>query len=294
MSTILKALRRLENEREVEAPDLRDQVLADAPPRDARPRFPLLVGAGAIGAVLVVAGFMSFDSRFDSKEAVAPAAVPEATTGPRPSATPTEIVLPAPRPEFQEPTRATRPVRPRREPSPLPRARQPLQPAEPPIIADASHRAASTPAPRAASRPAPEAPRPVAKAVEAPAPTPARVAASPPTPAPVAAPPPTLEPAPAATPDPEVVEAVEKIAGIMGQPEVATRSPLPRMIVERTLWHPRSERRLAFLKVEGRAGLVELREGDAVGDAVVQQIDPSAVVFLHRGVEIRHRIGAGD
>jgi len=100
----------------------------------------------------------------------------------------------------------------------------------------------------------------------------------------VAAPPPS-----AAEPAPEARE----VPGIVGQPQVVRRAPMPRIVVERTLWHPTPERRLAFLHVEGRPGRVELHEGDALGDAVVQQIDPSAVVFLHRGVEIRRRIGDG-
>jgi len=65
-------------------------------------------------------------------------------------------------------------------------------------------------------------------------------------------------------------------------------------VVERTLWHPKPARRVAFLHVEGRPGIVELHEGDAVGDSVVQEIAPSAVIFLHRGVEIRRRVGAKD
>jgi hypothetical protein len=77
-------------------------------------------------------------------------------------------------------------------------------------------------------------------------------------------------------------------------PEVVARTALPGVIVERTLWHPDAGRRLAVLQVEGRDGTVELREGDAVGDLVVQQIDPSGVLFLHRGVEIRQRVGARD
>jgi hypothetical protein len=74
--------------------------------------------------------------------------------------------------------------------------------------------------------------------------------------------------------------------------EIAARASLPSLVVERTLWHPSAGRRLAVLEVEGRAGPVELREGDAVGDLVVLQIDPGGVVFLHRGVEIRRRVGA--
>jgi hypothetical protein len=64
------------------------------------------------------------------------------------------------------------------------------------------------------------------------------------------------------------------------------------VFVTRTLWHPDAGRRVAVLEVEGREDPVELREGDAVGDAVIRHIEPSAVVFLYRGVEVRRRVGA--
>jgi hypothetical protein len=318
MSTILKALRRLEEEREADARDLRDEVLAQPRVEARRPRLPLLVGAGAAGALIVVGGFWLLDGRGAGDDArashdapspavarAAPspasdaAGVPtreiavarELRAAPRPAPTPElrAAPRPAPAPEPEparvaprsaEPTRA--PVAPpRREPAPRPAAEVASSPPPKPAPDPAPARVAAAPAPApvaavarvAAAAPEPAIVEPAALAAPSPIPQPASVAAPPPE---------------AAGPEPET----RAVPGIVGRPEVARRAPLPRMVVARTLWHPTPGRRLAYLRVEGRPGTVELREGDAVGDAVVQQIDPSAVVFLHRGVEIRRRIGA--
>lgn len=69
------------------------------------------------------------------------------------------------------------------------------------------------------------------------------------------------------------------------------RAPIPAVFVARTVWHPRSERRIAEVNVEGRVDLLLLREGDAVGPLIVSQIDPSGVVFLHDQIEVRRRVG---
>ncbi len=69
------------------------------------------------------------------------------------------------------------------------------------------------------------------------------------------------------------------------------RVPIPAVFVARTVWHPRSERRIAEVNVEGRVDLLLLREGDAVGPLIVSQIDPSGVVFLHDQIEVRRRVG---
>jgi len=276
MSTILKALRRLEEERESEARDLRDQVVARPRFEPRRPRLLVLAGAGAVGALLVVGGFWLVDDRPGEH---AGAAAP----------------------------RATRPV----APAPADRAEAPL-----PRSPEAGHtRVAATPGHASVTTPAltpPPAmpvsgvhgantaePSPLATEVDPP-PQAARTA---PLPSPQAAriasvpePPPQVAPVTSLSPvaaGPDAAPLPREMPGIVGQPEVVRRMPLPRIVVERTLWHPTPGRRLAYLHVEGRAGGVELREGDAVGDAVVQQIDPSAVVFLHRGVEIRRRVGAG-
>jgi hypothetical protein len=57
-----------------------------------------------------------------------------------------------------------------------------------------------------------------------------------------------------------------------------------------TVWF-RSCRRLAKVTLAGGA-LRELHEGDAIGPLVVSEIEPSGVVFVRDGVELRRRVGA--
>jgi len=313
VSTILKALRRLEQEREAQVErDLRDQVVAHperASESAARPRIPLLVATGAVGAVLVVA-LVAWVERGGGQAAPAPSASPAAQAArSAPSLAPArERPAPAPVPDAaaraaerqaqravvaSEPPAAVRPL----AASEPPAAVRPLAASEPPAAVR----------PLAASEP-PAAPRRSAVIPDrSPAPSlPQVAAAARPEPPPAVAPAPRTEPEPAAPVAPvstvrtkppfkeEPAPLVHERAGIAGQPEVAARTPLPGLVVERTLWHPDAGRRRAVLQVEGRDGTVELREGDAVGDLVVQQIDPSGVLFLHRGVEIRRRVGARD
>jgi hypothetical protein len=65
----------------------------------------------------------------------------------------------------------------------------------------------------------------------------------------------------------------------------------PKITVKKTIWHPTPGRRLAQIEVEGHEGAIELHEGDAVGTLVVAEIKPSEVVFLHRGDELRRKVG---
>ena len=104
----------------------------------------------------------------------------------------------------------------------------------------------------------------------------------------------------------EVVERVEESPraqqpeGREGTPEAPPpavanrlrRAPVPEVFVLRTVWHPDAERRVAEVEVRGRPEAVRLHEGDAVGPLVVGRIEPSGVVFLHEQVELRRRVGA--
>jgi hypothetical protein len=72
--------------------------------------------------------------------------------------------------------------------------------------------------------------------------------------------------------------------------EVA-RAEIPDLRVERTVWHPTAERRFALIEFDESAERREVREGDAVGPLVVSKIEPSGVVFVHDGVELRRRVG---
>jgi hypothetical protein len=68
----------------------------------------------------------------------------------------------------------------------------------------------------------------------------------------------------------------------------------PKVTVEKTVWHPTPERRVARIEVEGFKGTLELHEGDAVGTLVVAEIQPSGVVFLHGGEKLHRKVGGGQ
>jgi hypothetical protein len=68
------------------------------------------------------------------------------------------------------------------------------------------------------------------------------------------------------------------------------RSPSP-VRVERTQWHPSPERRVAWVEVEGVTALREVREGERVGPYVVRKIEPAAVLFADGSVELRREVG---
>jgi hypothetical protein len=74
------------------------------------------------------------------------------------------------------------------------------------------------------------------------------------------------------------------------EPDFAVVTPPPEIYVLRTSWHPRAERRLARVRLGGASGPVEVREGDAISTLVVKAIEPSGVVFLHGGRELRREV----
>lgn len=156
-------------------------------------------------------------------------------------------------------------------------------PAVPVAAARPSIAAAPEAAPIAAGQPAAREAAPIAAGQPA-APEPAPIVAAPP----VASLPPTA-PKPAAPKPP----AARPVASPKPRPvpQVATIAPAPGISVLRTVWHPRPERRSARVEVEGHSEVLELREGDVVGVLVVSEIQPSAVVFLHGGARLRRPIG---
>lgn len=168
-------------------------------------------------------------------------------------------------------TAAARPPAPRAETPPIraPRAR----PAEAPPIPAPPPVAEPTP-PVSPPRPAPAAPE-VKPPVE--------IAAAEARPTPRAEP----RPAPKPAPEPETRPAPKPVA----KPAPVARPPVPKLVVERTIWHPYAERRLAIVAIEGSDQALELHEGDIVGMLVVGKIEPSGVVFNHDGAELRRRVG---
>jgi len=107
----------------------------------------------------------------------------------------------------------------------------------------------------------------------------------------VSAPPsePRLEPKPEpqrkAAPQPQAVAArappIRKIE----------RAPMPDFVVMRTVWHPEAGRRVAMIRVSGHREPKAFGEGDAMGVLEIVEIQPAAVLFRRDGVEIKRRIG---
>jgi hypothetical protein len=72
-------------------------------------------------------------------------------------------------------------------------------------------------------------------------------------------------------------------------PPAPTASALPRLAVERTQWHPAAEKRVAWVSATGETR--ELREGDVIEGAIVREIRPSSVLFSFEGEELRRGVG---
>ena len=259
MSTILKALRRLELEKSAqEGRPLKDEVTA-SPEAGSRRGFPLLalmIAAGALGLGLGSSLLWLW---------------------PRESATPQVAEAPrAPRRAGVEPAPPVEVVAPPAIPAPAPAASVASAP-PPPVAAFASPVAVvSRPAPPRTAEPAPPIP------VE---PKPEAVAAKPAPPVRGSLPPFARREAVAASEPPSAARAA--------RPELVARPSVPDVLVSSTVWHPQRDRRLAIVAFEGGAAR-ELHEGDAIGPLVVSEIGPSGVVFLHDGVELRRRVGAKD
>lgn len=276
MSTILKALRRLEEEKAARhARGLRDEVVS--PPRAPAPGGAAPPGArvrlvapvlGGAAAALAVAGGLAF------------AFWPSGDTP-----TPTGVASGAPSPGL--------PGAPAPAPPAVAAAPHADLPAPAPGAA-AAPAAAAAPEPAPLGSPAPSLPAYVPSPTVAVAPTRPRVAPRRP-----AAPPGSdaaLEGLPGRTVDVRRADeswldeppprAEERVA-------VVERSGGPDVVVSRLVWHPAAERRVAFVDPAGGGARREVREGDYVEDYVVRRIEPSLVVFARDGVEVRRRIGQG-
>jgi hypothetical protein len=108
----------------------------------------------------------------------------------------------------------------------------------------------------------------------------------------------TVPPSSAAPPPPIAEPVVEPSPRLAKPPapkpraRVATIRP-PKITVDKTIWHPTPERRVARIEMEGHKGPLDLHEGDAIGTLVVAEIQPSGVVFLHGGERLYRKVGEG-
>ena len=321
MSTILKALQRLD--REKSSPGgrpLQDEVAAAAS-APSRRRLPV----AAIGAAMAALGLGLGASMFWlwPREKAVPelAAAPSALQGAAvaqnvPSAAVTQSVpdaVPAP-PVLEAPTPAA-PVASAPPPAAFSSPVAVVERPEPPPVAEPApampgEGAAETDVP-AASAPAPALPGDLPPYEVAARKRAARLSQPQPPPAPVARPVEVARaepPAPVARPleraesEPLAANALpaappaqpvrrKPAAQTQAQTQKLVRANVPDVFVSSTVWHPQKDRRLAKVTFAGGAAQ-ELHEGDAIGPLVVSVIEPSGVIFLHDGVEIRRRVGA--
>ena len=272
MSTILKALRRIEAEKAADAPrELREEVAAPAfaasPPR-SRLWIP-----GAFVALAVAGGTAWWMLPWEGAELAAGSPTPP-PGAPATVAVETELAL-TPAPVVPAPPLRPAPIR---DPADLAPAEglpdqafsSPVEvvdrpPAKPRIPME-EPAAPTTRAPRRS-----EEPEPVVVETAAAPPIPVETVTKVTAPAPPAKRSEATPPQPAARAEP-----------------VEDSSPSVR--VEKTRWHPKPHRRDAMVAVDGAAAQ-RVHEGDVVGRLVVTEIEPSGVLFERDGQKLRRRIG---
>lgn len=274
MSTILKALRRLEQEKSRPAGQrpLREEVAhASLTNRQPRRSWRAAALAGGVGVAAGASLLLLWPQGGEPPE-------PLAVTSPAPRAT-------APQPSAEQ-TPRERAASERLERRRAARAARAAAPAPAPDSGELSDDALTSPVavvrrPQAKPRVADDAPR----------------RAAPPGPAVASAPPAdaaefessevSFE---AAEPEPAGLAGAEPAPKLDAAGEGARLAAEVR--VEQTLWHPRPERRVAVLEVPGREAPLRVHEGDAVGSLVVSKIEPSGVVFTREGQSLRRALGA--
>lgn len=285
MSTILRALQRVEGEKSDDGQPggLREGLVSHGEPlvREGRRRW--RIGTTGFLAAFLLGFFVWWLMPAGEVVEESVPMSPEIATAPE-----------------QAPTSARRPSA--RRSLEAARQRPAVASERPPLVRSTEPVAAPPPPVEAAAPRAPVADPPLAPAATLPEPA-AQVVAAPPPPAPVettaprepvverpSPPPVSAQASPAPAPKP----AARPPAPREKTPPVARVAKLvpPKVTVKKTIWHPTPERRVAEIEVEGRKGVLELHEGDAVGTLVVAEIQPSGVVFLHGGEKLKRTIGS--
>lgn len=286
MSTILKALRRLEEDKRTQAAmSLDEAVLDPARPAGNRRGIGVSVAAGVMAALGVIAIAWSLsglllpasegapaplapqrDMQVAKREAAEPPKVPERIEDvPRPPPSdpiPLKPSTAAARIEaFANPQKIRREMQ-RLAGGPIERVDEPesrVSPVPDPAVRVVQKAALPKPAP------APVVEKSMPKAPPIPARPPAVVAKAP-------APAPVSEP----VADPPVA--------------VIQREPAPEIAVQEIIWHPNPARRVAIFEVDG-AKSQRIGEGDQIAGFTVAEIGLSDVELVRNGVAVTRRIG---
>ncbi len=322
MSTILKALQRLEDEKSANVErSLEEQVVERRPPPKPERRG-LKLGAVAVGG-FAIAGAAFFFWQTQEKSSV------EVAMKPPPPATESVKKAAAEKPRRNKSARQAPAARVEEEPSEIEISpvvevvkfldAQPADPGEPAEfsksasssedgeseeVAAAPSKAKTKPGSarpagrRPASKPKPQ----VARTAEQAEPAQEQVADAKPlatqaseSSIPAIETPPQPAPSEIAAVAPKPVPATEPapIPAAIKEPanKIIVRAKLPMLSIEKTIWHPDANRRVALVKLLEIDEVVRLKEGDAVGPLVIIDINPGSVLFTHDDVEIRYNVG---
>ena len=317
MSTILKALQRLEDEKSAGVErSLDEQVVSHHLPPEREPnRRGLKIGIAAIGGLAVAAAaFLLWPTREDPDALVATEST-SATVAPVAAPAPAKQKVAAEKPRRKTSVRTQPAARDQAEISKAKAAaivevvqRLDEQPADSGAPAASPNRVASAEQPKRSTRrpntrkPEPQTadraakPRPAAaqvadaKPVAIPKPEPVVAAKSVES---VSAKPEPPEPIEIAAAVPKPAPVPESIPAPVREPEnkFVQRAKVPSIRIEKTIWHPDTDRRIAIVKLADAEEVLRLKEGDAIGPLVVESIKPGSVLFNHDGIEIRYNVG---
>jgi hypothetical protein len=311
VSTILKALRRLDHDRSVRSErPLRQEVASESEARPRSRRWPLLVAAvvcGIAAGPMALVVWTELLPRTGSSEpltaAPAPSIASEAPDVVSDMASETTLAAASLPSETLEALPLPEPPAPIVPDPPAPQESVAEAPPLPIFSPDVETVQRPVPGPRIAAVPgdAPTSPA-------GPRPGSIRPYSSRQRSAVVERPPVSTAPAPApvaSLPSPTGVAAATQDAWEIGSaaaPDSVSDAALPRgdhasaalipaLRVESTEWHPSAQRRVAVVALEGADAPLRLQEGDVVGALVVGEIQPSGVIFYHEGIELRRRVG---
>ena len=90
---------------------------------------------------------------------------------------------------------------------------------------------------------------------------------------------------------PEPAPAVEARRSEAPAIQTIERPPMPQFVVTRTVWHPDAGRRVAMIRRSGQDAAQAFGEGENLGVLEIVEIQPAGVLFRRDGVEIKRRVG---
>ncbi len=289
MSTILKALRRLEEDKRTRAAQSLEEAVLEPEAGSRRRGLPVKVGVGVVVALgvstivwFLVSLWLPSETETVARQAPPPPGITAESTLAKVTPKPPQVPRVAPRPPATAPvplrtTTAESRVGALPNPAEIRAEMQRLVAATAPSFAEETVKPVVESAPSALepkqSEP-PEAPV-VARRQAAPAPVP--VPAQKPTAEPISSEPRSAKakPAPALVPEPAVID----------------RRPIPEFAVQQIIWHPTAARRVAVFEIDGEASLLRIGEGGIVAGFTVAKIGLSAVELVRDGVALERRVG---